>query len=132
MHTRRWWQQVCVTTPVVVMVMMMVVGCAEAVTRTWTGASGTEWSDAGNWGGTAPAAGDDLVFPRGAMHTNNHNDYPPGTTFASITAGGYTIGGNAIVLGAGGLTVDVGPDVTMNLAITLGASQSWRNLGLNR
>ena len=86
----------CVTTPVVAMVIMMMVGRAEAVTRTRTGASGTEWSDAGNWGGIAPSAGDDLVFPRGAMNTNNHNDYPPDTMFTSITAGGYTLGGNAI------------------------------------
>ena len=132
MNIRRGWQQVCVTTPVVAMVMvMMMVGRAEAATRTWTGASSTEWSDPGNWGGTAPSAGDDLVFPSGAMNTNNHNDYAPDTIFASITAGGYRFSGNAIVLGAGGLTVDFGPDVIVNLAITLGASQTWRNIGLN-
>ncbi len=35
--------------------------------RTWTGGDTTNnWTDPGNWGGTAPVAGDDLVFPAGA------------------------------------------------------------------
>ena len=38
-----------------------------ATSRTWTGAGAdNNWTTPGNWGGTAPVAGDDLVFPGGA------------------------------------------------------------------
>ena len=36
---------------------------AHATTRTWSGAGPVNfWTNAANWGGTAPVAGDDLVF----------------------------------------------------------------------
>ena len=38
-----------------------------AATATWTGGGAdNNWTNALNWGGTAPVAGDDLVFPVGA------------------------------------------------------------------
>ena len=56
---------------------------APAVT-TWTGAStDTNWTDAANWGGTAPVAGDDLVFPSVTNETAN-NDFAANTNFNSI------------------------------------------------
>ena len=33
------------------------------------------WTTAANWGGTAPVAGDDLVFPAGAARLSNTNNY---------------------------------------------------------
>jgi autotransporter-associated beta strand protein len=75
------------------------------VTRTWTGGGATtNWSDPGNWGGTAPVAGDSLVFGSGATQLTSTNDFAPGTQFNSVTLGGsgYTIGGNGIAL-IGGL-----------------------------
>ncbi len=109
-----------------VAVSMALASGAQASTRTWTGTNSGLWSDAGNWGGTAPVAGDDLVFPEGAPKSTT-NDFPAGTTFASITVGGfnYTFGGNPIVLGAGGLVVADSKFATLNLDVTLGANQTW-------
>jgi autotransporter-associated beta strand protein len=74
---------------------------AHAATRTWTGSASNLWSAAGNWGGVAPVAGDDLVFPEGAANTTNVNDFAAGTSFASIAvSGAYSIGGNAVTLTA--------------------------------
>src|SRR5262249_53579628 len=44
--------------------------------------------------------GDDLVFGVIASQFTNTNDFPPGTTFNSITIGasGYTLNGNSITL----------------------------------
>jgi autotransporter-associated beta strand protein len=97
-----------------------------ATTRTWTGTNSGAWSDGGNWGGTAPVPGDDLVFPTGAANQTNSNDFAAGTSFNSIaiTGGTYTLNGNAITLGAGGLSVATSGN-TINLPITLGAAQQW-------
>jgi autotransporter-associated beta strand protein len=105
---------------------------AEAATRTWTGAASALWSDPGNWGGTAPAARDDLVFPVGALNGTNANDLPADTLFNSITwLSGYpdsantpySVTGTAILVGAGGLTI--AGDLTLGLPITLAADQTW-------
>ena len=98
-----------------------------AATVTWTGTTSNLWSVAANWGGTAPVAGDDLVFPNGAANQSTSNDFPAGTSFnsISITGGTYTLAGNAITLGAGGLSVSV-PSQQISLPITLGASQTWQ------
>jgi autotransporter-associated beta strand protein len=67
-----------------------------APTITWSGAgTDTNWSDGNNWvGGTAPVAGETLIFPpspTGGVFTST-NDMP-GTTFSSleIQGDGYTI-----------------------------------------
>ena len=78
-------------------------------TRTWTGGGAdNNWTTAANWGGTAPSANDDLVFPSGALRLSNNNNFAAGTTFASIqftgTSGGYTLSGNPISLGTGDIT----------------------------
>lgn len=76
---------------------------AHAATRTWTGTASGAWTNAANWGGTAPVAGDDLVFPEGASNTTNANDFAAGTSFSSIAVNGaYTISGNAATLTAAG------------------------------
>ena len=69
-----------------------------AATRTWTGNGGDDlWTTGGNWGGTAPTANDDLLFPDGALRmTTNLNNFPGETKFNLIqftgTAGGYVLG----------------------------------------
>lgn len=75
----------------------------EAAVRTWTGATNGSWSNAGNWGGTAPVTGDDLVFPGGASNLSNTNDLTENTIINSITlsGSGYTLSGNKLILGAG-------------------------------
>ncbi len=80
---------------------------AAAATATWTGGGGdNNWTTAANWGGTAPVAGDDLVFPAGAARLSNTNDFAAGTGFNSITisGSGYALSGNSVALGPGGLT----------------------------
>src|SRR5205809_34241 len=80
-----------------------------AATRTWTGAgSDTNMNTAANWGGTAPVAGDDLVFPANITNRVVVNNYTAATSFNSITFSGvassasyYTISGNAFALVAG-------------------------------
>lgn len=69
---------------------------------TWTG-GGTDdnWTTAANWGGTAPNAGDDLIFA-GSTRLTPVNDFPPDTSFASVTfsagAQGFILSGNRILL----------------------------------
>jgi hypothetical protein len=104
-----------------------------AATRTWTGAGGdNRWSTAANWGGTAPVAGDDLVFPNGALQLSNTNDLAGGTSFHSISfpgpVGGYTISGNPIQLVAG-LTANNNTRNYFNLAIGLTAPQTFTIFG---
>ncbi len=104
-------------------------GSILAATRTWTGAGGdANWSTAANWGGTAPVAGDDLVFPNGAAQLTNTNDLSAGTSFNSISftgpVGGYAISGNSIALVAG-LTADNNTTNTLSLPILLTASQTF-------
>ena len=111
------------------LVLALLATDANAAVRTWTGAVSGLWSNPGNWGGTAPVAGDDLVFPGGAPNATNTNDFPAGTLFNSIqfpNFGGYTVNGNAIVLGPGGLTASGG--LTFGLAITLAADQTWTTI----
>lgn len=99
-------------------------------TAYWTGTISNLWSVAGNWiglGGAAPGAGDDLVFPSGATNFSTSNDYEAGTSFNSITitADGYTLAGNAIALGAGGLTTHVaGGSTTVSLNIFLAVTRT--------
>ncbi len=92
---------------------------AEATPRTWTGATSGNWSTATNWSGNvAPVPGDDLVFPLIASNKTNTNDLGAGTQFQSILIqGDYTISGNAIQLGAGGLTFTVGSSTTATLGL---------------
>src|SRR5438477_2709280 len=90
-----------------VVLSLLVAVPAIAATRTWTGTTSGTWSVASNWGGTAPVAGDDLVFPNLNFANALNNDYPAGTGFNSLTfnaAGTFTPGGNSIVIGAGGIT----------------------------
>lgn len=96
-------------------------------TRIWDGGSaiGNNWTDAANWvGDVAPVANDDLVFPAGAARLGAANDFLPGTPFNSIrfTAGGYSLNGNQVVLGPGGMVHDTSaaPDFsTIDLPLML-------------
>ncbi|HQJ15261.1 MAG TPA: autotransporter-associated beta strand repeat-containing protein, partial [Candidatus Omnitrophota bacterium] len=99
-------------------------------TATWTGNISNLWSVAGNWiglGGAAPGAGDDLVFPAGCLTLSTSNDFAAGTSFNSITitGSGYTLAGNSIILGAGGLTTDaIAGSNTISLDIACAATRT--------
>lgn len=82
--------------------IMVTTGLGSAATKTWSGVGTTEnWSNNQNWGGSAPQAGDSLVFT-GSTNTTTINNFPGGTNFAGITfdsgASSFTISGNAIYL----------------------------------
>ncbi len=113
-----------------VLVAILLSQAAQAVTRTWTGAGADDnWTTAANWGGTAPSAGDDLVFPGGTPRLSPNNDFAANTSFNSIAfnggSGGYTLLGNAIQLVAGISAVNSAGNSTVQLPITLTASQTF-------
>jgi photosystem II stability/assembly factor-like uncharacterized protein len=69
-------------------------------THTWCGGSSVNnlWSTKENWAeDIAPLAGENLLFPSGAVQLVTYNDYPSTTVFASITVSGsgYQFQGNA-------------------------------------
>jgi autotransporter-associated beta strand protein len=81
-------------------------------TFTWSGAGPDDhWTDSANWvSGVAPAPGDRLVFPQSAAQHTNTNDFTGDPTFYSIAFTGvppqntgYTLGGDAFTIGAGGI-----------------------------
>jgi hypothetical protein len=107
-------------------------------TCTWSGPVYGVWSDPANWGGTAPVAGDDLIFPTetstppGSFTTTN--DLAAGTSFHSIAFSdsrpdGYYLQGNAITVTDGGVT-NTGGHATFALDVTVGADQTWTVAGL--
>ncbi len=103
---------------------------AEAATRTWTGlGADNNWNTAANWGGVAPSAGDDLVFPGGTPRLTPNNDFAANTSFNTISftgsSGGYNLGGNAIQLAAGISAANTAGTNTVSLAVTLTASQTF-------
>jgi autotransporter-associated beta strand protein len=89
-------------------------------TFTWTGAGPDNlWSDAANWGGTAPTGlGDDLVFPAGPVKLLTDNNLV-GATFHSLqfSGSGYSLTDDGITLGtaaAGGGALIAGANTTGN------------------
>jgi autotransporter-associated beta strand protein len=118
---------------VLVFLFFVNVHSASAATRTWTGTTSGAWSVASNWGGTAPVAGDDLVFPNGASNLSNTNDLTENIIINSITftGSGYTLSGSPIILGPGlaGITdsvasggntiaLDIRLDATRDIIVT--------------
>lgn len=96
--------------------------------RIWDGGGGNNtWTNAANWGGTAPVATNTLTFS-GTTQLTNVNNFTAGTVFNSIDfsagAGAFNITGNAIGMNtAGTLTNNSSNDQILNLAITgLGGS----------
>jgi trimeric autotransporter adhesin len=78
--------------------------------KTWTGAAGANWSNAGNWSPPSPPAGTEpLSFPAGASNRTMVNDLPSGTSFGAMTFSGvYTLNGNPLTLTANVTTISEG------------------------
>ena len=106
-----------------------------ATLRQWTGNAvmDNHWSNSQNWTPSRPQAGDDLLFPSGALHPNCNDDYTNGTTFNSITFSGgggrgYNVVGNVIALNAG-VRVDNNSgtfiDHTINNSLLLNSNQTF-------
>jgi autotransporter-associated beta strand protein len=113
-----------------VIILCAMVPTARATLRQWTGAQANDsrWSMANNWVSGPPVAGDDLLFPPGALQPSNNDDFPGGSTFGSIiiSGGGYSLGGNAIALNAGLVVTNTSGDVnSVNNALILNSNQTF-------
>lgn len=104
---------------------------ANAAMRTWTGAgANNNWSTPANWGGTAPVAGDDLVFPAGAARKLNTNDFAIATSFNTLTVAdaGYALSGASFSLASASpiklstASSLAGDDITIRPSVTLTAA----------
>ena len=88
---------------------------------TWTGGGGNNyWTNAANWGGTAPVSGDSLVFT-GSTALITTNRFTTGTTFSNITfdasAGAFTLNGNSFAL-TGSIANNSASSQTLGLAFS--------------
>jgi len=75
---------------------------ASAGTCIWTGGGGNnDWTNAANWGGTAPVSGDSLIFT-GSTQLITTNKFTAGTSFSNLTfdasASAFTLNGNSFAL----------------------------------
>ena len=86
---------------------------AQATIRFWNGGGANNyWTTAANWGGTAPVAGDDLIFQANSAvdvtSLNNTNNFAAGTAFRSITfqvlSTNYVLNGNQVVFSDAAVT----------------------------
>jgi fibronectin-binding autotransporter adhesin len=109
---------------------------APAATFTWSG-SGTDWSTAGNWGGTAPGTADIALFA-GASYANQPAlGSPAGVGGIWDTGGGaVTVSGSALTINAAtingnantGIELDGGAgSLAIGAPVVLGAAQTWLN-----
>ena len=108
-------------------VVFLFASSSHAATFTWDGGGGNPfWSTGANWvGDVAPGAGDDLVFPDGALQLTNNNDLA--VTFNSITieAGGYLLQGAAINVSNGIATTHGSGTSRIHSQINTATSQTF-------
>jgi fibronectin-binding autotransporter adhesin len=107
-----------------VLAVMGTAGDAHAATKTWNGTVNNLWSNAGNWSGGVPVAGDRIVFSASGSNRTTTNDLAAGTVFYDITFLGnnYVINGNALGLSAG-IASSAAPN-TINVDIQVTAPQT--------
>ena len=120
---------------ILLLLAMALASDAGATLRQWTGNAPMDnhWSNGLNWTPGRPQAGDDLLFPSGALHPNCNDDYTNGTTFNSITFSGgghmgYNIMGNLIVLNAGVRVDNISGSAighTINNSLLLNSNQTF-------
>jgi hypothetical protein len=91
----------------------------KGATKTWTGATNSNWSTGSNWGGTAPASGDIANIPGGLTNypiinstvniaTVNINSSGSGASITVTTGGTFNISGLLTVNANGNFTVNGG------------------------
>src|SRR4029453_10826595 len=108
--------------------LLALVAPADAAVRNWTGTTSGTWNVASNWGGTAPVAGDDLVFANANFANALNNNFAAATAFNSLTWNApvtFSPGGNSINLGAGGITQTSGTTLNSFLPLVLTSPQTW-------
>jgi autotransporter-associated beta strand protein len=114
----------------VALILAVVSGTAQSATRTWTGGGSTDnWSDAGNWGGTAPVNGDTLVWDAtSTARLSSYNDISNlsvGSITYSAAPAGIVLSGNALSLTT--ITPTIGSStgrITINNNLALAADAS--------
>jgi hypothetical protein len=126
----------------VVAVSLFAALSASGATRTWSGATSGLWSVGSNWqGGVVPSAGDDLVFDQTASAST------PSTITSDLVGlsvhsvalvhtpapAPYTLAGNTLTVGAGGIIVSPGPGgaqgATIGLPVVLSAPATFSATG---
>jgi len=93
----------------------------------WSAGAGN-WTTAGGWTiGTAPTTNNNWIVMSGAGGNVNNNAVTAvqGLTFASNASGSYTLSGNAMTVGADGITNNSSRAQTVSSNLTLGASQTF-------
>ncbi len=106
---------------------------AAAATNTWVGNTDANWNTAANWSPSAtPANGDSLVFGASGSAGTTLNNNLASLTVNQITfnsgASSFTIGGNGLTLGTGGIDASAlsSGTETISVAITPAAGvQRW-------
>jgi fibronectin-binding autotransporter adhesin len=112
-------------------------GWAHATTKTWNGAVNNLWSNAGNWSGGVPVAGDRIVFSATGSNRTTINDLAAGTVFYDITFLGnnYVVNGNAIGLSSGisssSAVNTINVDIQVTAPQTIGGAICCGPLNLN-
>jgi hypothetical protein len=89
---------------------------AAAATKTWTGATDTDWTKGTNWGGTAPASGDTANIPGGLTR------YPiiiSSITIATLNINSASSGASVTVSSGGTLNVSSALTVNANGTLTV-------------
>ncbi len=115
------------------------VSALAAGTDTWQGNTDVNWTTAGNWitsgGSTPPASGDSLVFGAAGSSGLSLNNNISGLSVNKLTfnsgASSFTVGGNGLTLGSGGIDASALTSGTMTFTptITIGNGfQRW-NVG---
>ncbi len=108
----------------------LLIPSAHAATRTWDGGGADNfWTSATNWvGDVAPVAGDDLIFPGGAVaRLSNSNNFPANTAFNGITLAGtnYVLKGSNVTLTGGIIVSNTLNNNTIELSVLLNGAQTF-------
>ena len=99
--------------------------CAFGASRTWTGGGdGTSWKDGANWGGTAPAAGDDVTVS--ATSVNDIGSAAEPLELHSLTlSGAITVSGNPVrIANAGRLRLSSASTAKITAPLVMGTAQT--------
>ncbi|MEP6663875.1 MAG: family 16 glycosylhydrolase, partial [Verrucomicrobiota bacterium] len=107
---------------------------APTTTVFWTGASTADWTNSNNWlAGRVPKTGDDVQFSLlgiGRDMTLKQDFSLKSLSIMEVNP--FSISGNTLTMGSGGIDmVSAAADATINSALVLGASQSWK-IGASR
>jgi len=86
----------------------------------WTGENSNLWNDAGNWTGGVPVNGATLYFDSSSAANLNTSNVMVGLANLAfdIRKSGVTISGNAIGMGAAGITADSSGSPTLNIDLS--------------